>query len=146
MEKKCFKCGQVKDLSLFYKHEAMTDGHLGKCKKCTKADVAKHRLANIDKIRKYDLDRAKLPHRKLSAAKYRKKFRRENPLAGPAHCMVARAIKDGKIKKPKKCSRCDKKGKVLAHHKDYYKPLEVIWVCQVCHKQIHKEIKNETRT
>jgi hypothetical protein len=30
----------------------------------------------------------------------------------------------------------------LAHHEDYDKPLEVVWLCQPCHKQRHKEILN----
>jgi len=37
--KKCFKCGEVQNLSAFYKHSAMGDGHLNKCIKCTKNDV-----------------------------------------------------------------------------------------------------------
>lgn len=37
--KKCFKCGKEKELSCFYKHRAMKDGHLNKCKDCTKGDV-----------------------------------------------------------------------------------------------------------
>jgi hypothetical protein len=39
MEKKCFKCGITKELNDFYKHKMMSDGHLGKCKSCTKKDT-----------------------------------------------------------------------------------------------------------
>lgn len=34
----CFKCNIEKDLSKYYKHSKMSDGHLGKCKDCTKKD------------------------------------------------------------------------------------------------------------
>lgn len=36
--KKCFKCGIEKSISEFYLHPKMKDGHLGKCKDCTKKD------------------------------------------------------------------------------------------------------------
>ena len=39
--KKCFKCGRVLPLSSFYAHAQMKDGHLNKCKDCTKNDVKK---------------------------------------------------------------------------------------------------------
>lgn len=37
-KKTCFKCNTEKPLSDYYKHKKMGDGHLGKCKECTKKD------------------------------------------------------------------------------------------------------------
>ena len=39
--KVCFKCGIEKPLTDYYKHPQMGDGHLGKCKICTKNDTQK---------------------------------------------------------------------------------------------------------
>lgn len=137
--KKCFKCSETKDLSMFYHHKKMTDGHLGKCKECTKTDATKHRNTNIDKIRQYDKDRSKLPHRKILSAKCRQRFRNENPLAVAAHNKVSRALKSGFIFRPDRCSSCKEIGKVVGHHHNYEAPLDVVWLCQPCHKQLHRD-------
>jgi len=51
MEKICFKCNLQKPLEDFYKHPKMADGHLGKCKECTKLSSAKR-----EKILRADSD------------------------------------------------------------------------------------------
>ena len=57
MTKTCFKCGFDKELSEFYSHPPSKDGLLGKCKDCTKADVALNRSKNANRLRDYDRKR-----------------------------------------------------------------------------------------
>jgi hypothetical protein len=48
MTKVCFKCKVEKPLTEFYKHKQMGDGHLNKCKDCTKKDVKEKYSENIE--------------------------------------------------------------------------------------------------
>ena len=44
-----------------------------------------------------------------------------------------------KLVRPKKCSRCKKIKALHAHHPDYNKPLDVVWLCSYCHGLEHSQ-------
>ena len=46
--KKCFVCGEVKPIDEFYVHERMSDGHLNKCKDCTREYIRNRDTRAID--------------------------------------------------------------------------------------------------
>lgn len=139
--KTCFKCKKRKPLDDFYKHKLMADGFLNKCKACAKNDSTKHRLSNLEKVREYDRERGKQPHRQVLKTIVTKAWRAEDEKRSRAHNAVSRAIKKGLLLQ-KPCERCLSE-KSIAHHEDYSKPLSVTWLCQPCHKQRHKELKED---
>jgi hypothetical protein len=134
--KLCFKCQVAKPFTDFYKHSGMSDGYLNKCKQCTKTDSRQYRESNLEKVRLYDRQRAKLAHRLELSTKLAKIWRGEDKRRTAAHNAVIRAIKGNKLS-PEPCKVCGNE-EVVAHHEDYDKPLDVVWLCYSCHAKHHK--------
>lgn len=139
--KRCFKCLCEKPLEGFYKHAAMGDGHLNKCKDCTKKDVAAHRQVNLDRIRAYDRLRAAMPHRVAARAERAKEYPKRFPKRKAATSAVSNAVRDGRLQK-QPCWVCGDT-KAEAHHPDYDRPLDVVWLCVPHHRQTHALVANE---
>lgn len=104
-------------------------------RKLSKEYNEKHRerLSRIAKER-YTSEEGREANR-LRSRKYR-----ENPinkLKEKARGIVNKRIQSGKMVKPETCVECGAFGKVEAHHEDYNKPLEVLWVCKRCHFKKH---------
>jgi hypothetical protein len=167
MHKRCFKCGLTKARTEFYAHPKMADRLLGKCKECTKSDVAAHREANLESVRAYDLQRAKTPHRKAWLQEHRrtpkhKAWRREyhktpqykawrsqymkvflqkdvEQFKRMARIMVGNAIRDQRLL-CEPCEICGSLDRVEAHHDDYSRPLDIRWLCFAHHREVHGQV------
>jgi hypothetical protein len=136
-KKVCRKCGETKELNDFYVHARMADGYLNICKNCVKHRVKKHRREN-DSVRDYDRWRYHNQlNRKERMAQNTKIYRQNNPEKYKAHTMVGNAVRDKKISKLP-CQVCGDT-KSHAHHEDYSKPLDVIWLCAKHHQRHHHE-------
>jgi hypothetical protein len=124
-----------------------SDGKRSYCKACAIKEYKEYyynrggkNKARINHIlnREHDLEKCKeyFKIHGCSPSKY-------NPQKQPSRMKVFRAKRNGTINKPTTCELCHKETSELeAHHLDYGKPLDVIWLCSTCHSlQHHPEFK-----
>ena len=135
--KVCRGCGELKPFTAYCPHAQMADGRLNYCMDCVKARVRRHREKNIDRVRDYDRRRAKKPERIGQIVERARRFRDQHPEKYRAHYIVSNAIRDGRLERRPcdVCGRPDSHG----HHEDYSNPLDVIWLCPVCHSALHHQ-------
>ena len=146
--KKCYICKEEKTKSLdnFYADKSRSSGLSSNCKKCyrtskynpikAKERVKRYRLKYPEKNR--ELYRLSYIKGKKQKQEYKKKWYLLNKHKVRAHRLVGRALKNGLLLK-ESCSKCGTIRSV-AHHEDYSKPLEIIWLCQRCHVIHHRTL------
>jgi hypothetical protein len=125
----CRACDTEKDVADFYA------GVSSRCKDCHKAAMKVRRLTN-PRVQEYDRLRYHTPERKAYGAANAKRWRDEHPEAYRAQTAVNNAIRDRRLAKGP-CALCGTTHNVQGHHKDYAKPLDVIWLCAQCHHRVH---------
>lgn len=81
--------------------------------------------------------RRRNPERFKETERLRKQRKKEQTLAV---AKINQKISRGLIIKPSKCEKCQKDCNPEGHHEDYSKPLEVKWLCHVCHRHAHGKL------
>lgn len=74
----CFKCHRELPLTMFYKHPQMADGHLNKCKECTKRDVHEKYMDNSQKEEWVEKERER-GREKYHRLGYKDVYKRNHP-------------------------------------------------------------------
>ena len=139
--KRCFKCQVTQPLSEFYAHPMMGDGLLGKCKACAKRDVRANYRAKRQRYSEYERKRNRTPKRRAYKRKRERLYRDREPQKYKARQAVGNAIRDKRLfRRP--CEKQPCNSKAQAHHEDYSKPLEVIWLCFKHHRAEHGQLVN----
>lgn len=123
----CRTCNEDKPDAEFYRNRRS-------CKACVRLSVRRRARTN-PAVQEYDRQRAKAPARRAHSRAITIRWREQNPTAYKAQTAVGNALRDGKLRK-EPCAFCGRQD-VHAHHKDYSKPLDVIWLCPKCHHRLH---------
>jgi len=152
----CTGCGELKELSQFFISSASASGRRPQCKRCDTARVEKYRkehrethLETVNNRRARNRDREKVKssaYWKANAEQRReiqRAYEKENPEKIRAHQKVRQALKKGLLVRPETCSNCGALERIQSHHENYEFPLEVTWLCQPCHKRLHRSQRKE---
>lgn len=104
---------------------------------CRSQSTPEWRARKREQAKKYGRKNRVLLNEKLKA------WARRNPEKHAAHAKVQYAIKWGHLIKPKSCTRCPETHRLHAHHHDYSRPLDVTWLCPLCHKSEHRRLRDK---
>jgi len=98
-----------------------------------KARSKKYRENNRDKVREY----FSAYRQKESYKKIQRRLARVDRVKHPKQHLARRLARKIKIPNGQLCQICKNKLAVERHHEDYDKPLEIKFLCMLCHKRCH---------
>lgn len=106
----------------------------GLCRRCKEAETRPNGTLCVRCERLY--------HRERGDRRTHKQGPRPRKEADPSKLAARNAVRyalgTGTLVKPGECSVCHgSEHRIEAHHPDYSKRLEVVWLCAPCHKKVH---------
>jgi len=138
--KSCIICKELKPLSEFYKHSQMGDGHLNKCKECTKMHSKQrhYRKYKDDDFVDSERLRARKKYKRLNYNEKQKEWNRSRPWANSSEYkgLHKKLRNNGLIKEGD-----------TSHHYDYNKLNCVFIMNSFDHRHIHTYLNlcNDTK-
>lgn len=137
---RCYSCHRILSETEYHRDRMASYGIKGTCKQCAKRkrDNDQQRQKKLAKKREYY---RKNKDRWVGYRKRRKIVKYRSTKAIRARKILNQAIIEGRVTKPKCCSECLRPcPKILlhAHHDNYDRPYDVIWLCSSCHGKKHR--------
>lgn len=148
--KPCGTCKQDKPLSAFSRCADHGDGLQTTCKECNCKYYRANRSVILEYHRRYQQANREVLNEKTRQyyTKNRQKIlerqcrcRVADKRPSRAHCAVYYALGVGHLTR-QPCEICGSNN-VHAHHADYARPLDVRWLCPICHGRLHAQVHYE---
>ena len=128
--KYCKSCKQDKAKIDFYKSKKEKDGLQTYCKACKKLMYREWKEKQRQHYRA--MRGSYYQHNKAEILDKNDIWRKQNPEKEHTICLLNSAVRRRQIEKPEQCEQCGSSNPE-AHHEDYTKPYNVIWLCRSCH-------------
>ena len=115
----CYGCRRPKEYADFFRNKSQSDGYGNLCRPCSR-----------------EREHHRAPYRDWSDHHARRRQKPDYAAKLKARMAVKEAVKTGRLTR-EPCVECDDP-RSEGHHHDYARPLDVVWVCSLHHKALHK--------
>lgn len=147
VSKRCYLCKQIKPFDAFHRDSRTKDGYRFLCKVCTKESrQTPEYLANQRETGRRYRQRHSEKERERSRQYWKRNpdrvsthAKNRDALKEQARHALRNAVMAGTLGKPKECQDCRRVARLHGHHDDYTRPLEVAWLCSLCHGLRHRK-------
>jgi hypothetical protein len=127
-KKWCWMCRRRLPVEEFSFSRSNYDGLSSHCRECGKA----YKLQHYEQYYGEYYERTR-------------QYRREKPERYRCYWIVQEAIKNGDLVRPGMCSKCGKRDDIVAHHDDYNRPFDIVWLCVSCDRQLHADLRRKQK-
>jgi hypothetical protein len=138
IEQQCCKCKKILPLDDFYRDARTKFGRRAECIACTRERLRANPEKTLAASRKWNSENPEYFREWRRSPKGKESMRQSRIRSHEKHrdhlrarYKVKYAVRIGRLVRLP-CQFCGNQ-KTQAHHEDYGKPLEVIWVCRSCH-------------
>lgn len=150
--KRCSKCGETKAVEEFHRRPRASDGLTSWCGECGRNSSREWHARNAARVRRArreeyaeDLEASRARNRARFRQRGELNVRYERERASTpelkARQALRHAVQSGAVQKPSTCEVCGgevESRRLHGHHEDYSKPLDVEWLCTLCHGARHR--------
>lgn len=134
--KACNKCGGMLPLDCFHANARKPDGRLNTCAACVCRLARERRAKNPERVRAVERKYVTSLRGREVRQRYERQDREQHPNKYSARRAVNNALQAGRLTRLP-CKVCGSSDGTEAHHPDYGKPLEIVWLCRSHHAQLH---------
>jgi hypothetical protein len=137
----CHNCKEWLPKDNFYKDARSPNKIKSNCKKChvkitmKTRDPINHRI----KTREWQRSSGYARRPEVMERERKRNERRKDSIENKCRNILNDAVSNGIIIRPDKCSECNANKNIQGHHWSYYRPLEVKWLCPLCHAAEHRK-------
>ena len=142
-KRRCTRCGEVRLVEEFSPDKKNRDGRNSVCRSCRRRRERAYWRRHPEHCRRIARESQRRNYRPGNQAAHSP----EEAAKVRSRNAAKRALASGRLRRPDRCQACGQPPsaalRIEMHHPDYARPLDVVFLCSLCHGRAHQRFADE---